>query len=641
MKKHFQHLCATAFLTVIGGSFCAAQAPYFDWAYKMGGIGADYISETRIDGSGNIYSVGMFSGSVDFDHSSGDATLSSNGDLDIFIRKTDANGNLLWAKSIGGTMPDYGNALAVDASGNVFVAGNFQETVDFDPNAAAFNITSLGGNDVFVLKLDTDGNLVWVKRIGGTGEVIARDMALDNNGNVLVCGDYEGTVDFNPGSGTNNSTAAADQDAFVLKLDAVGDRLWHYVVGGSFTDRAIGCAIDANNNNYIVGNYRGTVDFNASSGTDNEVGAGGADAFILKIDNGGTYVFAHSFSGSSDEVAHKVAVDDTYLYITGRFKGTVDFNPTSGSATRTAVGDADVFVEKMTLAGGHQGCAAFGGSGYDAGSDILVDEDGNIYTIGNFVGVVDFDPSSAVNNISGNAANDFFVQKLDASFALVWAMAIGSSDIEYANSICFDAFDNLIVAGQFQTTVDFDHSITGTEVLTSSGDSDAFLMKLLQCDPSAVNTTVNQNGITLTATATGVSYQWVDCDNNNAAISGQTGQSFTPTINGNYAVIIDNNNGCSDMSTCFAITTVGLIPAHTTQTLVFPNPTTQHLYLQLPTDGMWNALLHDLTGKTLLSQTLQGNSSQSIELSNITPGVYFLHLTDNQGFREVIKVIKE
>src|SRR4030095_8964076 len=156
-------------------------------------------------------------GTVDFDPGAGTYTLSSSGDEDIFISKSDELGNLIWAKKIGGGGLDHVNTMTLDESGDVYAAGEFNGTVDFDPGTGIHNLVSAGMEDAFILKLDSSGNFVWAKSIGSTDKDESFSIALDASGYVHVAGYFFGTVDFEPGTGTYNLTAAGGYDVFVLK----------------------------------------------------------------------------------------------------------------------------------------------------------------------------------------------------------------------------------------------------------------------------------------------------------------------------------------------------------------------------------------------------------------------------------------
>ena len=146
-----------------------AHGQNFVWAKQMGGGNFDVGSGVALDGSGNVYTTGFFRGTADFDPGAGvfDLTSTSAGFEDIFVSKLDSNGNFVWAKKMGGTGGDGAHSVAVDGSGNVYTTGFFSGTADFDPGPGTFNLTSAGFNAIFVSKLDSNGNFVWAKQMGG------------------------------------------------------------------------------------------------------------------------------------------------------------------------------------------------------------------------------------------------------------------------------------------------------------------------------------------------------------------------------------------------------------------------------------------------------------------------------------------
>jgi hypothetical protein len=158
------------------------------------------------DSSGNVYTTGFFSGTVDFDPGAGTANLTSAGSDDSFISKLDSGGNYVWAKQLGGISAELAIGISVDSSGNVYTTGTFQGTADFDPGAGTANLTSAGGDDSFISKLDSSGNYVWAKQLGSTGADVAYGVSVDSSGNVYTTGFFSGTVDFDPGAGTANLT---------------------------------------------------------------------------------------------------------------------------------------------------------------------------------------------------------------------------------------------------------------------------------------------------------------------------------------------------------------------------------------------------------------------------------------------------
>ena len=190
-----------------------------------GGSQGVIMVDVVTDLAGNTYSTATFMGSVDLDPDMmGSTVLTSEGSSDIFVQKRDPNGNLLWTAHTGGNSWDSVHALVVDNSGNVYVAGRFNATADFDPGPGTINLTSEGENDsttnAFIWKLDGNGNLVWVKQLSSVGSIGVNCMDIDGGGNVYVSGSFRGTADFDPGAPDNSTlTSLGASDGFILKLE--------------------------------------------------------------------------------------------------------------------------------------------------------------------------------------------------------------------------------------------------------------------------------------------------------------------------------------------------------------------------------------------------------------------------------------
>jgi hypothetical protein len=196
------------------------------WAKSFGKSEDDEGRSIAVDGSGNVYTIGYFAGTnVDFDPSTGGILpLTSAGLGDVFVSKLNSDGNLVWAKNFGGSADDDGRSIAVDGSGNVYTTGSFNEIADFDPSAGELPLTSAGRNDIFVSKLNSSGNIVWAKRIGGHLFEFGYSIVGDSSGNVYITGSFRSTIDFDPSDVvTTNLASRGVDDVFVLKLTASGD----------------------------------------------------------------------------------------------------------------------------------------------------------------------------------------------------------------------------------------------------------------------------------------------------------------------------------------------------------------------------------------------------------------------------------
>jgi alpha-tubulin suppressor-like RCC1 family protein len=331
----------------------------FEWAKGFGATGFDVGRTIAVDSSGNVYTTGSFSGRVDFDPGTGEANLESSSAVvaDIFALKLNSSGNYVWAKSLGGTGIDEGYSIAVDSSENVYTTGYFNDTADFDPGASTNNLTSAGVNDIFVSKLDSSGNFVWAKRLGGTAADVGRSIAVDSSGNVYTTGYFIGRADFDPGAGQANLTSASgsggsDRDVFVSKLDSSGNFVWAKGLGGTAADESNSIAVDSSGNVYTTGFFNGIADFDPGAGEANLTSAGGNDIFVSKLNSSGNYVWAKRLGDTLSDTGRSIAVDSSgNVYTTGNFNGTVDFDPGTGEANLTSNGSNDVFVLKLTPSG--------------------------------------------------------------------------------------------------------------------------------------------------------------------------------------------------------------------------------------------------------------------------------------------------
>ncbi|MFC1976173.1 SBBP repeat-containing protein [Chloroflexota bacterium] len=381
----------------------------FVWARSMGGSNDDTGLGISADGAGNVYTIGRFQGTADFDPGPGTFNLTSAGSagaFDIFVSKLDSVGNFVWARSIGSSDQDKGFDIAVDETGNVYITGLFEGTVDFDPGPGTFNLTSTSGSaDIFVSKLNSDGNFVWAQSMGGLNGDIGLRIAVDGAGNVYPNGSFRGTTDFDPGPGTFNLTSAGDADIFVSKLDSAGNFVWAWSKGSSGFDEGLGIVVDGTGNVYTTALLQDAV----ASSSD-------ADIFVGKLDSAGNLVWGRSMGSPGFDKGYGIALDRPGdIYITGTFHGTVDFDPGPGEFNITSDGDGDIFVSKLDSDGNFVWTRSMGGAKFEEGIGIVVDETGNIYTAGRFQGTADFDPGSGTFNLTSTGFDDIFVSKLTGS----------------------------------------------------------------------------------------------------------------------------------------------------------------------------------------------------------------------------------
>jgi hypothetical protein len=228
----------------------------FQWVKGMGGAGADYVVGINRDLNGNIFQTGRFNASADFNRGgSGGTVVNSGGGNDVFLVKHDQNGNFLWAKSMGGANSDIGNGVSTDASGNVYVAGQVQNSGDFNPGGSGGMLTGAGALDVFLAKYDPSGSFLWAKCMGGTNSDFGQAVAALPGGDVYVTGVVAsgGTADFNPGGTGGELTSFGNGDIFLAKYSATGNFLWAKNYGGTGGDLPLAMTTDPAGDVYITG----------------------------------------------------------------------------------------------------------------------------------------------------------------------------------------------------------------------------------------------------------------------------------------------------------------------------------------------------------------------------------------------------
>ncbi len=344
------------------------------------------------------------------------------------------------------------HAIVVDAAGNSYVTGNVIATYNFGGSGNTNN----GGKDIYVTKLDRQGNVEWIRGIGGTGDDSGQGIALDSTGNVLVTGFFNGTVDFDPSTtGTTNLVSAGSTDSFVLKMNNSGGFLAAVRIGGTGADQGMAIAVDPVNGEVVTtGFFSGTVA--PGNGAPSVTSNGGEDIFIsiLSPSNLLNQSFA-KMGGATNDRGLGVAVQNVRdVYVTGTFTGTADFDPNSATANLVSAGLDDAFVARLD-ASNFVWATRAGSAANDASRGIDLDADGNVYTTGRFEGTVDFNGGSGTFNLTSAGSSDAFVLKHDSLGAFVYGRQMGGIGPDEGRGISVDDDGNVYTTGSFQQTARF------------------------------------------------------------------------------------------------------------------------------------------------------------------------------------------
>ena len=389
--------------------------------------------------------------------------------------------NFNWISLSSGLDGEDGKTIQTDTQGNILVAGFFQGTVDFDPGAGVVNLTSNGLEDIYLKKLNSNGQLIWVKQFGGLASETSFSIALTSNNDVVLAGYFAGTMDADPGANVVSLSPTGSTNSFIVKLDSGGNYLWSKQFGGG-SQNAI-CSItnvkiDPSGNICAFGMFSGTVDFNPGPATQFGASLMFSDLFFLKLNSSGDFIWVKFINGNSFDYSSSLEIDANGSFIaTGRFQGTADFNPGVGNNSFSSTFSSfDSYVVKLDSNGDYVWARTFGGVGQCYSNAVKIDPSGNVYTWGSFNGAVDFDPSSSVFSLTSSGQFDAFLQKLDANGNFVNVIKFGSTGEDSGSALEIDNGGNIYASGVFSSTVDFDPGV-GVSNFTSSG-SNAFLLKL-------------------------------------------------------------------------------------------------------------------------------------------------------------------
>ena len=631
----------------------------FVWAIQIGGVGLtssaddDNAAEICLDHNNDLLITGQYGGAGDFDPSSNNFILTSNGYADCFVAKYTNNGSLIWAKSIGGGNNDSGRSIAVLSNNDVIISGQFCGPIDFDPGSGSHILTPLQpysngsygfSSDLFTLKLNSSGDFIWAKINGDYTDDTAYT-STDSNDNIYQIGRFAGIMDIDPNNGVLNLNGGFTYySTFIRKLNSSGDLIWAKSFTSSISNAELfSLTIDNNNDVIVTGFFYGTMDVDPSVNVFNITCNGSSDCLTLKLNANGEFLWAKTIGGNAlgMESGSSITTDENNcIYVVGYIESpgsTIDFD--NGPNSYFLADENGTFLVKYHSNGDllwairlersfnlnevfYCWTAYSGGGGFIGGKCIDV-KNNSIYVSGAFSHTVDFDPSSMdfLITTTGSAnSTDIFLHKLNECTPF---------------------------NGTIDTTCCSFYTAPDGQVYTASGSYNCNLTNPNGCDTSyLINLTINQPPSTPIVTLTNnvelstqnqnnSTYQWVFCSDN-LPISGAINPTFTALENSLYYVIVTNNCG-SDTSECATVNTIGFSELNPSTFQVFPNPSNGlYTIIQGLSTEPTEMYLSDVHGRILMRQWIN-KSSFLIDIQKYKPGTYFIHFGDFG----VVQIMKE
>ena len=505
----------------------------------------------------------------------------------------------IWAKSAGSAGTDNAFSIAAHSSGNTYVTGQF------GAGSIAFGNTTLsnaGSLDIFIVKYDASGAVLWAKSAGGKGFDGGYGIAADSIGNCYVTGSFEDTISF----GNVTLTAAGGADIFVAKYDAAGNLLWAKSAGGAMIDGGSSIAVDRMGNSYVTGYYSGNFMF-GSAGLTN---SGYEDLFIAKYDPSGAVLWAKGIGGSGKDISTDIATDKAgNVYLTGWYNS-MSLNFSGNTISNT--GQNDIFIARLDPSGTVLWVKGAGGAGSDQSLSIAVDGGNNSVITGYYT---NSSISFGASTLANSGGHDIFIARYDSTGAALWAKSSGGSKNDLGYAVATDAYGYSYITGWFlSSSISF-----GSTTLNNAGAwpySDLFVTKF------------DRSGNVVWAQSAGdVGMDVANCID----VDGKGACYITGTFNTTIrfgATALNMVRGSALFVAKMSAGETGIKEAATLAGYkVFPNPVSDQLHISCDKPGNEQQTLevYDCTGRLMMRKGLSSMQS-AIDVRQWPAGLYGIRI---------------
>ena len=421
------------------------------WSRRYGDSNIQHSKDVAVDDDSNVIVVGEFNGTIAL----GGGPMT--GTSDVFVAKFNRFGTHLWSKAIAGAGEQFIRGVAVDASGNVYIAGQFYNTIVI----GSHTLTSVGNADVFLASFDPHGANFAARRYGGSGEDRVSDLAVDEQGNLAVVGDIiAGTASM--------GGAVLPAGMYVAKYDGFGSHIWSHALGGDIGSTAY-VGTDDDGSVILGGHFFGSVNFGGGA-----LASQGVDVFVAKLNADGSHAWSRRAGDALDQYGTAVDVDPSgNIALAGSFYGTIDL----GSGPVTSNGSTDLLLAELDSDGNALWSHGFGDASAQSATGLAAGPSGNLVVTGYYSGTLDFGGGP----LTSAGLADFFVAKFDSDGEHIRSQHYGDAANQLAIEVAVDETDDAVVFGEFNGSVDF-----GTGLLTSAGSQDVVVARLDSSIPVGV-----------------------------------------------------------------------------------------------------------------------------------------------------------
>jgi hypothetical protein len=433
--------------------FISTSIPLFaqntlDWVQLLGGDETDYVSKIVVDQQANVYGIGHFRDRLN--------QIQSIGNEDLLIFKYNANGQLVWTKQLGSIGEDLGKDIAINDNGELFITGHYRNTLYYDNDS----LVSLGNTDVFVAKLDLQGNIYWIKSIGNTGFETGTSIACDPLGNSYIAGTFEDSLTID----NQSLLSYGSLNNFIIQLDPSGNLGWHNSLSTPTFDNLKDIQLDANSNVYVVGYFRSVL-----LGTLGQLNSNGdQDALLLKLDANGQLLWWKNQGGAFADFGFALKIQAPYIYWTGVYQDSMLIN----GLPQISEGEFDAFLIQADGQGNTNWIQHVGGLDDSKAFDLATTADGRIYLAGYFEGTALWANDSFSSRTPRHVPSDIFISEYDSSGNYISVQTMQGPMNDFATGIVL-VDSSFYVTGVCQDSIYFDAQLE----ISQTNSFDIFIAK--------------------------------------------------------------------------------------------------------------------------------------------------------------------
>lgn len=612
-------ISSNGFQNIYGGGAYDAFLIKFDlngnriWSTYYGGSGDDKAFSVSTDSSGNIYLVG-FTSSVSNIAAGGFQNTYGGGSNDAFIVKFNSNGGRIWSSYYGGESDDPAWGVSTDNQGNIFITGttNSNSNIAFGGHQ---NSLAGGGSDAYLVKFNSFGNRIWSTYFGGPGGEIGTSVVTDNNGNVFIGGYTLSTTGISYLGFQNSHANPMDNDAYLVKFDPLGSRIWSTYFGGVNTDS--GCVLASDGTNVFLAGYTNNTAGIAYNGFQNNFGGGVYDAFLVKFDNLGNRIWSTYYGDQGTEYGN-VSTDSFGNIILSGITSS-EFNIASGGIQNSYGGGANDLFYVIFEPNGNRICSSYyGGSGNEYGGQTSVF--GNKILLSGHTNSTSGIAVGGFQNTFGGGYADALLVKITSCFAEPCVSTSSTSNFTSCNPYTW----NSITYNSSGTYIDTVQNVSGC-------DSVMTLNLIIYSVPNVPIIYSDQQGMLYTQNQQNATYQWHFCSDN-IQLANEVNDTLIPPTSSLYYVTVQNQCGI-DTSDCYFYQDVNIPELDNSFLKIFPNPSSKSIQIETSTYPKVFSILN-YQGQ-LLSKILVENREQYTDIDILESGVYFF--TDSVNFIRFIK----